>query len=220
MNSLCFCNHFTVCGTAPLDPRIVGGEDAPPGSWPWQVSLQSFDRHVCGGSLINKEWVMSAAHCFSRWASKMYFTQLVDSNFILIKDTPLILKPRRFIFSLPAQVRPDGGFLWAVRTYRVKTQTKCPELFPQSSYIQTMTATPATMTLLCSDSLHQSASQTTSDLCAWQPVTVCSTVALIAGSLAGVQSKREVSLDVCWWFLLIKFMCLEIFKFMWKCSPP
>uniref|UniRef100_A0A8C4HNR2 Peptidase S1 domain-containing protein n=1 Tax=Dicentrarchus labrax TaxID=13489 RepID=A0A8C4HNR2_DICLA len=53
---------MVICGTVPLSTRIVGGEDAPAGSWPWQVSLQIFGSHVCGGSLINREWVMSAAH--------------------------------------------------------------------------------------------------------------------------------------------------------------
>uniref|UniRef100_A0A672JSC6 Peptidase S1 domain-containing protein n=1 Tax=Salarias fasciatus TaxID=181472 RepID=A0A672JSC6_SALFA len=63
LNSL---RYFSVCGIAPMNTRIVGGEDAQPGSWPWQVSLQTFGSHVCGGSLINKEWVLSAAHCFLR----------------------------------------------------------------------------------------------------------------------------------------------------------
>ena len=52
-------------------PRIVGGEEASPNCWRWQVSIQAkkpvrFDRrrHICGGTLINKEWVLSAAHCF------------------------------------------------------------------------------------------------------------------------------------------------------------
>uniref|UniRef100_A0A673CRP2 Peptidase S1 domain-containing protein n=1 Tax=Sphaeramia orbicularis TaxID=375764 RepID=A0A673CRP2_9TELE len=65
------CQESTpeLCGITPLNNRIVGGEDAPAGSWPWQVSLQVFGRQICGGSLINREWVMSAAHCFSRLIS-------------------------------------------------------------------------------------------------------------------------------------------------------
>ncbi|XP_062382682.1 transmembrane protease serine 9-like [Sardina pilchardus] len=60
-------SQLNVCGQAPLNTRntrIVGGENAPVGAWPWQVSLHR-GRHFCGGSLINSNWVLSAAHCFS-----------------------------------------------------------------------------------------------------------------------------------------------------------
>ncbi|XP_077474708.1 tryptase-like [Stigmatopora argus] len=55
-----------VCGQAPLNTRIriVGGQVAPEGAWPWQVSLLRNGFHFCGGSLITSEWVMTAAHCF------------------------------------------------------------------------------------------------------------------------------------------------------------
>ncbi|XP_040889559.1 elastase-1-like [Toxotes jaculatrix] len=47
--------------------RVVGGEVARPNSWPWQISLQyksgSNYYHTCGGTLIEKGWVMTAAHC-------------------------------------------------------------------------------------------------------------------------------------------------------------
>ncbi|KAK8380096.1 hypothetical protein O3P69_016620 [Scylla paramamosain] len=51
----------------PSLPRIVGGEDATPGEFPYQVSIQKqglFGRsHMCGASVLNDHHVLTAAHC-------------------------------------------------------------------------------------------------------------------------------------------------------------
>merc|ERR1711911_299063 len=43
--------------------RIIGGEEAPKHEFPWQVSLKSFGSHICGGSVVNKNQIITAAHC-------------------------------------------------------------------------------------------------------------------------------------------------------------
>uniref|UniRef100_A0A8C9SKT6 trypsin n=1 Tax=Scleropages formosus TaxID=113540 RepID=A0A8C9SKT6_SCLFO len=45
------------------DDKIVGGYECPKHSVPYQVSLNS-GYHFCGGSLVNENWVVSAAHCY------------------------------------------------------------------------------------------------------------------------------------------------------------
>nr|XP_012637955.1 coagulation factor IX isoform X2 [Microcebus murinus] len=43
--------------------RVVGGENAKPGQFPWQVILNGKIDAFCGGSIVNEKWVVTAAHC-------------------------------------------------------------------------------------------------------------------------------------------------------------
>uniref|UniRef100_W5LYS8 Peptidase S1 domain-containing protein n=1 Tax=Lepisosteus oculatus TaxID=7918 RepID=W5LYS8_LEPOC len=52
------------CGQAPLSPSVLQGDSAQEGSWPWQASLHVDGQYLCGGALINSDWVLTAAYCF------------------------------------------------------------------------------------------------------------------------------------------------------------
>merc|ERR1712098_775943 len=47
----------------PSKDRIVGGFEAEPNQWPWQVALFVDNAWFCGGSLISENYVLTAAHC-------------------------------------------------------------------------------------------------------------------------------------------------------------
>ncbi|XP_066837492.1 transmembrane protease serine 5 [Anser cygnoides] len=51
------------CGLHRGALRVVGGMDAAPGRWPWQVSVRHGSRHHCGGSVLAPSWIVTAAHC-------------------------------------------------------------------------------------------------------------------------------------------------------------
>jgi trypsin len=47
--------------------NVVGGQNAQPGQFPWQIALQRKSGqqffHSCGGSILNERWVVTAGHC-------------------------------------------------------------------------------------------------------------------------------------------------------------
>ncbi|XP_054169324.1 clotting factor G beta subunit-like [Oppia nitens] len=61
------------CGKRPNIAAIVGGISSQPNTWPWIVSIyerQGYDnrpRFICGGTIINEHYILSAAHCFVRY---------------------------------------------------------------------------------------------------------------------------------------------------------
>ncbi|KAF4110055.1 hypothetical protein G5714_009307 [Onychostoma macrolepis] len=83
----------------PIASRVVGGTDVRPNSWPWQVSLQyqsgSSFYHTCGGTLIDKQWVLTAAHCIG---SRTYRVYLGKHNLELSSESgSLAISPSRII---------------------------------------------------------------------------------------------------------------------------
>jgi len=51
--------------------QIVGGEPAEQGEWPWQVYVRS-GPYMCGGTLIQQAWVVTAAHCVTNHDNEVY----------------------------------------------------------------------------------------------------------------------------------------------------
>ncbi|XP_030609762.1 chymotrypsinogen A-like [Archocentrus centrarchus] len=69
------------CGTAVKNSRIMGGQDASPGSWPWQATLFTGE-NLCGGSLITNQWVLTAASCLTPSVSPWKFVFVGRHNLL------------------------------------------------------------------------------------------------------------------------------------------
>ncbi|CAN7976617.1 unnamed protein product, partial [Ixodes persulcatus] len=72
--------------------QIVGGEMAAPLEFPWQISLRllnvtaNYDKgHYCGGSIINAQHVMTAAHCVLGGIPEQYAV-VVGEQHINVED--------------------------------------------------------------------------------------------------------------------------------------
>nr|XP_020636786.1 chymotrypsin-like elastase family member 2A [Pogona vitticeps] len=99
---LALASEALACGNPAYKPnvsRVVGGENARKNSWPWQASLQYLSsgkwRHTCGGFLITKDWVMTAAHCIS--SSRTYRVYLGKYNLAATESGSVAVSPKKII---------------------------------------------------------------------------------------------------------------------------
>lgn len=43
--------------------RVINGVNAKENEFPHQLSLRIRGSHICGGSILNEQWVVTAGHC-------------------------------------------------------------------------------------------------------------------------------------------------------------
>ena len=137
------CGFFCECGKeCYVGPTcdIVDGEKASEGQWPWQVHFRRSDGYgFCGGAVLNKNWVISAAHCFENFIaaeifvaigfherdnhissySAQYGRQLIQAKRIIdhenydtrtkVNDITLVELSRSIVYPITQQTIDDGS---------------------------------------------------------------------------------------------------------------
>uniref|UniRef100_A0A4W3JXD6 Peptidase S1 domain-containing protein n=1 Tax=Callorhinchus milii TaxID=7868 RepID=A0A4W3JXD6_CALMI len=155
--------------------KIVGGEDARNGEWPWQVSLQmGMYGHICGASIVSNRWLLSAAHCFQDSDSIRYTAVItVHSKYnqytsdydiallelnapVFFSDTiqPICLPAATHVFSNGAHCYVTGwGVLHEDGIISVNVSLRCEEK-PKETTCNKLYENGVTPRMLCAGYLH------------------------------------------------------------------
>ncbi|KAI0216120.1 Ovochymase-1 [Lamellibrachia satsuma] len=75
-----------------INSRIIGGDEATPHAWPWQISFvvrtENYKGHICGGTILSDRWVITAAHCVHLFPYPWLYVAVVgEHNITTIEST-------------------------------------------------------------------------------------------------------------------------------------
>lgn len=105
-----FCFLILIANPTKLINRpIVGGENVSITSFPWQVSLVGVEGHFCGGSIIGRKVILTAAHCIRNEGNPDY------EQFIKVR--------------IGTSQRQRGGFLRSIKKIIVHEFFNMPTLY-------------------------------------------------------------------------------------------
>nr|XP_008539187.1 PREDICTED: chymotrypsin-like elastase family member 2A [Equus przewalskii] len=128
----------------PQLPRVVGGENVRPNSWPWQVSLQYSSsgqwRHTCGGSLVANNWVLTAAHCIRNSQPSLYALPLYQprNDIALLKLANRVsLTDKIQLGCLPpaGSILPNNYVCYVTGWGRLQTNGALPDILQQGKLL-------------------------------------------------------------------------------------
>lgn len=99
---------FVKTGYSAKSPRIIGGYNALIEDHPYMVAIEYKGRQICGGSILTKNFILTAAHCFPKEIDIKDVKIRTGTSYKQTGGT--LHRITKHIQHEDLQIRPDGSY--------------------------------------------------------------------------------------------------------------